>query len=108
MKTCCANCANKMRIVNWDYRDGESTHAPLEGFACMAFADEKEAIWMVGLNEEEDFCECFVPNGKCPCCRSKDDVEVNMYDVEEIYDNCTVQILRNSATGEKSVGWWRN
>lgn len=31
-----------------------------------------------------------------------------IYDVEEIHQNCTVQVLRNSETGEISVGWWEN
>lgn len=30
------------------------------------------------------------------------------YDEEEIIENCTVQILRNSRTGKISIGWWRN
>lgn len=33
-------------------------------------------------------------------------VETNIYDIEEIHHNCTVQILRNSVTGEQSIGWW--
>lgn len=37
-----------------------------------------------------------------------DDIETNIYDKEEIHTNCTVQILRNSITGEVSVGWWEN
>lgn len=35
-------------------------------------------------------------------------VETNVYDQEEIFPNCTVQVLTNTATGETSVGWWRN
>lgn len=35
-------------------------------------------------------------------------LEMNVFDEEEIYPNCTVQVLRNSVTGEVSVGWWRN
>ena len=35
-------------------------------------------------------------------------VECNLYDMEETYPNCTVQILRNSVTGDVSVGWVRN
>lgn len=31
-----------------------------------------------------------------------------LYDEEEIHENCTVQVLRNSVTGEVSVGWWEN
>ena len=30
------------------------------------------------------------------------------FDIEEIHENCTVQILRNSVTGEMSLGWWEN
>lgn len=35
-------------------------------------------------------------------------VEVNIYDKEEIYPNCTVQVLTNTVTGGVSVGWWKN
>lgn len=35
-------------------------------------------------------------------------IDINLYDVEEIYPNCTVQVLRNTVTGEISVGWWIN
>ena len=35
-------------------------------------------------------------------------VETNIFDQEEIYTDCTVQILRNSVTGEVSIGWWKN
>lgn len=35
-------------------------------------------------------------------------VETNLYDQEEIFTDCTVQVWTNSVTGETSVGWWRN
>lgn len=35
-------------------------------------------------------------------------IETSLYDTEEIYYNCTVQILSNSVTGECSVGWWQD
>ena len=35
-------------------------------------------------------------------------IETNIFDKEEIYPNCTVQILTNTVTGEVSVGWWKN
>lgn len=35
-------------------------------------------------------------------------VETSFFDKEEIHENCTVQILTNTATGETSVGWWKN
>lgn len=33
---------------------------------------------------------------------------IPIYDQEEIIENCTVQILTDSRTGECSVGWRRN
>lgn len=60
-------------------------------------------------------CGEIIPEGRqvCPQCerRKKPDVvkvETNFYDKEEIYENCTVQVLTNTTTGEVSVGWWRN
>jgi hypothetical protein len=35
-------------------------------------------------------------------------IETNLYDEEEIHNNCTVQILKNSVTGETSIGWWKD
>lgn len=35
-------------------------------------------------------------------------VECRIYDKEEVYDNCTVQVLTNTVTGEVSIGWWEN
>ena len=35
-------------------------------------------------------------------------VRTNLYDEEEIHKDCTVQIWRNSVTGEESWGWWDN
>jgi hypothetical protein len=35
-------------------------------------------------------------------------IDVPFFDQEEIYTNCTVQVLTNSITGEVSIGWWQN
>ena len=32
---------------------------------------------------------------------------IGVYNEEEIHENCTVQIWRNTVTGETSVGWWQ-
>ena len=34
--------------------------------------------------------------------------EIGVYDIEDVYPNCTVQVLTNSITGDTSVGWWPN
>ena len=45
----------------------------------------------------------------CPRCGSDmRKTEANLYDIEEEHPNATVQILKNSITGEISVGWWDN
>lgn len=36
------------------------------------------------------------------------EVHAAIYDEVETYPNCTVQLLRNSVTGDVSVGWWVN
>jgi len=33
---------------------------------------------------------------------------IGVYNEEEIHENCTVQIWRNTVTGETSVGWWQD
>lgn len=38
----------------------------------------------------------------------EEQIQSNIFDKEEIYNNCTVQILSNSVTGEQSIGWWQN
>lgn len=35
-------------------------------------------------------------------------VDMPVFDKESVYENCTVQILRNTLTGEQSIGWWPN
>lgn len=31
-----------------------------------------------------------------------------LFDREDIFPDCTVQVLTNTVTGETSVGWWEN
>ena len=40
--------------------------------------------------------------------KREEKVDLSLYDVEEIHENCTVQIWKNSATGDVSIGWWEN
>lgn len=35
-------------------------------------------------------------------------VDIPFYEQEETFENCTVQVLTNTETGEVSVGWWQN
>lgn len=44
----------------------------------------------------------------CPLVELKDpcSISASLFDKEEVFKNCTVQVLSNSVTGEISVGWW--
>ena len=59
-------------------------------------------------------CGTEIPEGRqvCPSCEKAHGpitkIETCFYDKEEIFENCTVQVLTNTATGEVSVGWWKN
>ncbi len=61
MKECCANCGRKYKLTKFDYSMGGCLHTEMDGFVCMAFSDEKQAVWMIGIHENIDMCECFVP-----------------------------------------------
>lgn len=37
-----------------------------------------------------------------------EDIVYNIYDKEEIYTDCTVQVWSNTITGDSSVGWMEN
>lgn len=36
------------------------------------------------------------------------EIDIPVYDEEELHTNCTVQVLHNSVTDEYSIGWWEN
>ena len=82
------------------YHEGET--ASKTPFSCMYKLTNGYTIRQTSLGGAvEGAAPMFLANGQ-------KDVELNLYDQEEIHDNCTVQILRNSYTGAVSVGWWDN
>lgn len=50
----------------------------------------------------------FGADVSCPYFKSVFKVETNIYDKETIIEDCTVQILENTVTGEQSIGWFKN
>lgn len=58
---CCANCARCYMGKKYDYSHGGCKHSDMEGYICMAGADEKLAIWMVGNNMVTGKCEAYTP-----------------------------------------------
>jgi hypothetical protein len=63
MKECCENCGNRYKLVKFDYFRGGCKHTDMDGYICMAFASESQAVWMVGLQDQFGLCECYMPKG---------------------------------------------
>lgn len=80
---------------------------------------DAEMLWKK-ITSEWDLQELYLPThfkqaiDEMPCINidpletQTDGVQVNLYNVEELHRNCTVQILHNTITGAKSIGWWNN
>lgn len=62
--------------------------------------------------DEDDYCDYGVRLDSMQATSEKTsevmDVHFGVYDKEETYENCTVQVLTNTVTGDVSVGWWQN
>ena len=58
------------------------------------------------------FCDGHFCPKDCDHCpvraEKRQAVDSVLYEEVERHDNCTVQVLRNTITGELSVGWWEN
>lgn len=80
----------------------------LNGFA---YEDDKQVVQMGCKKLYGDVPHLIIDlqgyNKKCDT-RGSTANSVGWYDTEEIHKNCTVQIWKNSITGEESVGWWEN
>ena len=59
MKECCATCKKRLNLTKFDYSKGGCEHTKLDGYVCLAFAYEGEAVWMVGEDENIGLCECY-------------------------------------------------
>lgn len=63
------DCIFRMKATKFDYSQGGCKHTDMDGFICLAFASEREAVWMVGL-----------PNGcRCEMYTNKDSMLERMY-----------------------------
>ena len=59
----CKTCRNHYRLEKLDYSAGGCQHSDMDGYICMAFADEGIACWMVGTDLDSGMCEAYVPKG---------------------------------------------
>ncbi len=58
---CCARCTYCYELVLLDYSEGGCKHENLSGYVCMAFGDERIAMWISGLDKNSpDICECYM------------------------------------------------
>ena len=58
---CCATCKHRLNLTKFDYSGSGCEHTKMDGFACLVFRHEGDAIWIVGRNENEDYCEGYLP-----------------------------------------------
>lgn len=68
--------------------------------------------WTVPTEDRHDYELYFIDHDgnqyRVNDVQAFEDVTYGVFDIEELYPNCTVQILKNSITGEMSLGWWQN
>lgn len=78
------------RLTRWEGQDEDGARAVLVKRDGAFHATLQEALRKLARYEDEE------------------EIQVNIFDKEEIYPNCTVQVLTNTITGDVSVGWWEN
>jgi hypothetical protein len=88
------------RLTVWNGRDEDGARAELADRSSPYHAAIQNALRKLARYEDTGMEPDEIDRVK------QREVEVNIYDREEIHENCTVQVLTNSVTGEVSVGWW--
>jgi hypothetical protein len=74
---------------------------------CVHLSDEFDAICVnPACPARADACPCL--NYQQICKYYEPSVKANIFDEREVHENCTVEIWKNSATGEISIGWYEN
>ena len=77
------------------HRDGESGYCPFTESECP-------------VTGRQDACPIVHVVQRVELKPGEIHVDAGLFDREEIYPDCTVQVLSNSLTGETSIGWWKN
>ena len=88
------------RLTKWEGRDESGDRAVLVDRASPYHAAIQTALRRLARYEDTGLEPDEIERTK------QSEIEVNIYDREEIHENCTVQVLTNSVTGAVSVGWW--
>lgn len=93
----CPFCSGEAEMVVWPYSKTKNQYMPrCKDHSCCGRSDKR---WT-------DLHTAVYAWNRRPRILRK--VETCFYDKEEIYENCTVQVLTNTGTGDVSVGWWKN
>ena len=58
------DCEYRMRAVHYDYSDKGCQHSDMDGFICIAFANEGVSVWMTGLPGDGYYCEMYAKREK--------------------------------------------
>lgn len=90
------------RLTVWNGRDQNGPRAELADRASPYHAAIQTALRKLARYEDTGLEPDEIDRVK------QREIEVGIFDREEIHYNCTVQVLNNSVTGEVSVGWWEN
>lgn len=56
---CCLNCRYRYMLTKFDYSQGGCEHTAMEGYVCMAFADDGQAVWMAGIDPRSNKCAAY-------------------------------------------------
>ena len=62
MKECCRTCKHRLDGVKSDYTllgSEIDIDSDMDGFICLGLAYEGVAHWMLGVDEDEGFCEMY-------------------------------------------------
>lgn len=74
---------------------------------CVYLSDEYEAVCVcMACPARSNICPCL--DYQIICKHYEPPVKTNIFDEREVHENCTVEILKNSITGETSIGWYEN
>lgn len=90
------------RDLNYMYCDNCRFDSEEDGSDACEDCHRKYNGWALSRSEADRLSDRIVELAESRLAR----LETNLYDKEEIFHNCTVQVLTNTVTGKTSIGWW--
>lgn len=56
MRECCENCARCFDLEKFEW---QKPFKKMDGYICMAFAEDRTAVWIVGEDRKSGMCEMY-------------------------------------------------